>query len=146
MGLFDKLLGTTATSPLSKPEAFAGVMLAVIAADGHISDEEAEGFTATINRMQIFRAQSVAEHRAMIDKLFSLLKKSGADALVGRCADTLPQSLREAAFAAAADLIFVDGRIEDEEKTIIEKLQTSLTIPDDLAFQIVRVMEIKNRN
>jgi hypothetical protein len=33
---------------MSKPEAFAGIMPTVIAADGHISDEEAAGFNATI--------------------------------------------------------------------------------------------------
>ena len=146
MGLFDKIPGGSAPTTLSKPEAFAGVMLAVVAADGHISEEEAAGFMSAVHRMQIFREQSAAEHKSMMDKLFAILKKSSATDLITRCAATLPSHLREAAFAAATDLVFVDGSVNDEEKSLLESLQRSLENPDGLALQIVQVMEIKNRN
>jgi uncharacterized tellurite resistance protein B-like protein len=146
MGLFDKILGGSSSSALSKPEAFAGVMLAVVAADGNISDEESDAFLGAINRMQMFREQSVADHKAMMNKLFGILRKGDAGHLVTRAAAALTPSLREAAFAAAADLVFVDGNVEDEEREILEKIQRMLEVPDDLAQQIVQVMEIKNRN
>lgn len=146
MGLFDKILGGGPSAPLTKPEAFAGVMLAVVAADGNISDEESDAFLGSINRMQMFREQSVAEHKAMMNKLFGILKKSGPADLVTRGAAALTPHLREAAFAAAADLVFVDGSVEDEEREILESIQRALEVPDELAQQIVQVMEIKNRN
>jgi hypothetical protein len=40
MGLFDKFGGGRADAPFTRQEAFAGIMLSVVAADGHISDEE----------------------------------------------------------------------------------------------------------
>lgn len=146
MGLFDKILGSSGPTKLSKPEAFAGVMLAVVAADGHISDEEGEAFMASINRMQMFREQSGAEHKAMMNKLFGVLKKQSAGELVKLAGAALSPALREAAFAAATDLVFVDGSVDDAEKAVLENIQRALEIPDELAEQIVRVMEIKNRN
>jgi len=146
MGLFDKILGGSNTTTLSKPEAFAGVMLAAIAADGHISEEEAAGFNAVISRMRIFQAQSGAEHKTMIDKLFGILKRNDAGHLLTKSAEALPSELREAAFAVVADLIFADGSVEDEEKALLESMQKKLEVPDELALQVVRVMEIKNRN
>lgn len=146
MGLFDKVLGGGSSVALSKPEAFAGVMLAVVAADGNISDEESDAFLGAINRMQMFREQSDGDHKAMMNKLFGILRKSDPGDLVTRAAATLTSRLREAAFAAAADLVFVDGSVEDEERKILERIQRALEVPDELAQQIVRVMEIKNRN
>lgn len=146
MGLFDKILGGGSSITLSKPEAFAGVMLATIAADGNISDEEAAGFNAVISRMRIFQAQTAAEHRAMIDKLFGILNRSNSEQLLAKAAESLPTELREAAFAVVTDLIFADSSVEDSERVMLEKLQSHLGISDDLALQIVQVMEIKNRN
>lgn len=144
MGLFDKILGSSGSATLSKPEAFAGVMLAAVAADGHISDEEAAGFNATITGLRIFQAQSDGEHRAMIDKLFGILKRNGASQLLAQSARALPRELRQAAFAVVADLIFADGSVEDEEKALLEQMQAALEIPNELAMQIVQVMSIKN--
>ncbi|WP_373499023.1 tellurite resistance TerB family protein [Desulfococcus sp.] len=146
MGLFDKIFSSSSNSNLSKPEAFAGIMLATVAADGHISDEEVAGFNAVISRMKLFQTQSASEHLAMIDKLFGILKRSSAKELLTKSAEVLPSELREAAFAVSADLIFADGSVEEEEKVLLETLQQQLGIPDDLAMQVVRVMEVKNRN
>jgi uncharacterized membrane protein YebE (DUF533 family) len=146
MGLFDKILGGGAPVAFTKAEGFAGIMLAAAAADGHISDEESDAFLASINRMQLFREQSGAEHKGMMNKLFGVLKKNGVSELVNRSAEALPAKLREAAFAAATDLIFVDGSLEDEEKSVLEVIQRSLGISDELAQMIVQVMEIKNRS
>lgn len=144
MGLFDKILGGASSATLSKPEAFAGVMLAAVAADGHISDEETAGFNATIAGLRVFQAQTGSEHRAMIDKLFGILKRNGASQLLAQSACALPPELRQAAFAVVADLIFSDGSVEDTERSLLEQMQEALEIPIDLALQIVQVMSIKN--
>ena len=44
MGLFDNIFGGLgASKTLTKPEAFAGILLGAVASDGHIADEEAQG-------------------------------------------------------------------------------------------------------
>lgn len=147
MGLFDKILGgqSSENTTLTKQEAVASVILVTIAADGNISDEEKEGFVAISNRMKILRDQSANEFNQMIRKLQSYLQKHGSKWLLEKAVVALPRELRDTVFALAADLVFADGSIEDEEKAIIESLQTALKVPDDLAVKILEVVQIKNR-
>lgn len=147
MGLFDKVMGGRGSenAAFSKQEAFAAIMLATVAADGHISDEESDGFYAVINRMKLFKVQSVAEHKVMMDKLLGLLKRNDAIFLLSKGAEFLPVELRETAFVVAGDFVFADGSVEAEEMAVIEKLQATLGIADQQALKILEVLEIKNR-
>jgi uncharacterized tellurite resistance protein B-like protein len=147
MGLFDKILGgrSSDTTTFSRQEAFAAIMLAVVAADGHISDEEIDGFNAVINRMKIFQEQTAASHNAMMDKLFLLLKKNDSSFLMRKGIESLPAELRETAFTIAGDFVFADGNVEKEEMAILEELRTALGIAENLAVKILEVLEIKNR-
>lgn len=147
MGLFDKVLGgrSSENDPLSKQEAFAAIMLATVAADGDISDEEVDGFNAVINRMKLFQMQSGAEHKKMIDKLMGLLNRHDASFLLQKGAEFLPSELRETAFAVAGDFVFADGSVEAEEMAVLEKLQIALGVAEQQALKILEVLEIKNR-
>lgn len=147
MGLFDKLVGGQSSQnvTLSPQEAFAGIMLVTVAADGHISDDEAQSFVTISNRMRLFQGQSADNFNVMIDRLQGLLRKHGAQFLLDKATESLPRELKETAFAVIADLIFADGSVEDEEKALLEGIQGALGIPDDLAMQIVQVISIKNR-
>ncbi len=147
MGLFDKILGGQSSENvrLSPAEAFAGLVLAVVGADGHISDDEVRAANAIFNRMRLFGPITADQFSAMIDRLIGYLKKHGADWLLGKAVAALPDELRETAFATAADLIFADGSVESSEQELVEKLQKSLQIPDELALKIVEVISIKNR-
>lgn len=146
MGLFDKLLsGQGDSAPFSKQEAFAGVLLAMAAADGDISDEEAENFKFIIDRKRTFRVQSVLEHEVMIERLFNILNKQGSDALLCRAAEALPEDLRPTVFAETADMVFADGDVDAGEQAGLERLQHILGLANDAALQIMEVMMIKNR-
>lgn len=147
MGLFDKVFGGTSSKEvtLSSQEAFAGVLLMTVAGDGHISDEEKEGFIAVSNRMQLFKSQTANDFNIMMDKLFGLLHKHGPAFLLEKAIASLPNELRPTAFAVATDLVFADGSIEDEEKQFIEKLGGELGIGQELALKIIEVLAIKNR-
>ena len=147
MGLFDKLLGgqTSGNVTLNKQESVAGILLIVVAADGHISDDEAREFGAVVNRMQLFKEQSGNEFSQMIDKLMGLIKKQGAPFVLEKAVQGMPVELQETVFALATDMIFADGSVEDEEKELLENLQAKLTIPDDVALKIIEVLQIKNR-
>jgi uncharacterized tellurite resistance protein B-like protein len=120
-------------------------MLAVVAADGHVSDEEAEDFIARSNRMKLLASQSAPEFKQMVDKLFRILNSKGSSELIRRSAQALTPELRETAFAVGMDMIFADGSVADAEKATIEKLQGELAISDDVAGKILEVMLIKNR-
>lgn len=147
MGFFDKLLGGQGSENVKfdEREGYAAVLLATVAADGHISDEEAQSFNGIVNRMQLFRSQSGSDFSAMLDRLLGLLKKNGVGFLLEKGAEAINPQLRETAFATAVDLVLADGRVEDEEKQFLESIKTNLNISDQLAEMIVEVMMIKNR-
>lgn len=145
MGLFDRLTGGASDAPLNKQEAFAAIMLAIIAADGDISDEEVEDFGARVNRMQLFNNMSGRQFPDMINKLFRILKKSGVSELINKAVPALTPDLRETVFVVAVDMIFSDGIVENEEKAMIEKLHAQLEISDALVAQTLDVMLIKHR-
>ncbi len=146
MGLFDSLFGGhEANKNLSKQEAFAGILLAAVAADGHISDEEAQGLWTIIERMKLFNNFTPDKFNQLMNNLVKILKREGVDKLVQKAANALPEDLRPTAFANACDLVLADGVVEDEEKKLVETLQNLLEIPGDQAIDIVQVMVIKNR-
>lgn len=145
MGLFDSLFGGGEGKGITKQEAFAGILLAAAAADGHISEEEAQGLWTAIERMKLFSNFTPDKFNKMMDTLLKILKKGGPDMLVDKCAPALPDELRETAFANACDIVLADGVVEDDEKEMMERLQHKLEISGDDAMDIVRVMVIKNR-
>jgi uncharacterized tellurite resistance protein B-like protein len=147
MGLFDKVFGTQTRSQelLSPAEAYAAITLVAIASDGYLSDEEVEGFITNLNRMQLFKSYSGDVMRRMIDKLFGVLKREGADALFNAAKSSLPYEMAASAFAVATDLIMADGTVSEAEQNFLNLLYEALEISDDIAVKIVEVMMIKNQ-
>ena len=145
MGVFDGMFGGSKSTALTKPEAFAGVLLSAVAADGHISDEESQGLMTILGRMRLYDNWTDDKFNSMFNKLLGQLKRTGPEELLAKCADVLPEELRDTAFANACDLLLADGGIEDEEKEFLDSLQRKLEIPGDQAISIVEVMVIKNK-
>ena len=145
MGLFDDTFETNKPKELSKQEAFAGILMAANASDGHVSDEEVQGFFTIMMRMKMFENYTDDKMRHMIDRMLGLLKRQGVDGVLDRCARTLPEELHKTAFANACDLILADGVVEEEEKEFINKLWKILGISGDDAKTIAQVMVIKNK-
>jgi tellurite resistance protein len=144
MGLFDRVKGAE-PSKLTKEESFAAITLATVAADGVITEEEAQGLVVGLVRMKLYAGYSGNQMGAMLNKLVGIIKKQGLDALVTMAKEGLPQDMRETAFAVAADLALADGEIAKEEKDILTKLQISLGLSEDKAVNIIEVMLIKNK-
>lgn len=148
MGLFDGIFGGSSgqkNKGLSKPEAFAGVLLGAAASDGHIADEEAQGLWTITRRMRMFEGWTDDRFNRMMNKLVGFLKKKGLRSLLHGCAEALPEQLHETAFATAVDIVLADGVVEEEEKEFLDDLQRILDISGDQALTIVEVMIIKNK-
>ncbi len=147
MGLFDKMFGIQSQFQdlVSPAEAFAAITLAATASDGYLSEEEARAISSTLSRMKLFRSYSNDVMNRMFDKLLGILRREGINALFNAAKESLPQDLREAAFAVAADLVLADGIVTQEEQDFLNDLYQSLDIASDIATQIVQVMLIKNR-
>ena len=145
MGLFDKFRSPAGNnSSFSLEEASSGVLLGVMGVDGHISDEEIDMFQLIVNRHSIFKDQSAADFRRMMDKMMQLLKKQGWKTMIEKCATDIPTAMKPVVFALAVDFTFADGNVEDEEKELIAFLQSKLELDDNQAEAIVEVLAVKN--
>jgi tellurite resistance protein len=147
MGLFDRVKGAKDAEPakLTKEESFAAIPLATIAADGVITEEEAQGLVVGLVRMKLYAGYNGNQMGAILNKLVGIIRKQGLDALVNMAKEGLPQDLKETAFAVAADLALADGEIAKQEKDILTKIQVGLGISEDKAVNIIEVMLIKNK-
>jgi tellurite resistance protein len=145
MGLFDKFGSKEEKERLSKEEAFAAVTLATIAADGMITEEEAQGLLVHMNRMRMYSGFNDKQLSSMLTKLINIIKRKGLDELLAMAKGSLPEDMRATAFAVATDLALADGDIAEEEKKLLTKVQQSLGIPEDEGVKIIEVMMIKNR-
>lgn len=147
MGLFDKVRGVKDAEPakLTKEESFASIALAAVAADGMITNEEVQGLVTSLVRMKTYAGYNGNQMGAMLNKIAGIMQKQGLDALLTMSKETLPQDMRETAFAVATDLALADGEIADREKDILTRIQQGLGIPEDKAVNIIEVMLIKNK-
>ncbi len=145
MGLFDKVLGGGQPAKFNAQEAFIGVTLTAVAADGVINQDEMQALFTALLRMKLFKGANERQMKSMFDHVANLLKSQGAGAVMAASKEALAPEQKQTAFAIAADLILADGVVADSEKKYLDELQKVLEVPDDLALKLVEAMVIKNR-
>ena len=147
MGLFDKISGGRRSNEttLGPAEAFAAIALIAVAADGYMTDSETQVISTSLSRMQLFSSYPEKAMLKMIDKLLDSLQRDGVDVLFNAAIATLPDDLKETAFAVATDIILSDGEVTDEEENFLNDLHHLLEIPEEIALKIIDVMLIKNK-
>ena len=146
MGLFDSILGgSNAPVTFNKEEAFWGLMVAVTAIDGHISDEEVDDLIKFSNRTKLLSGIRGQMFNNMNDKIFRLLKKEGVQSLVDASVAALPSELAISTFAVCTDLIYSDGTVDTDEQKFLEMLMGKLNIDSAQAMKIVEVKKKKNK-
>jgi sensor domain CHASE-containing protein len=146
MGLFDSILGgNSAPVTFNKEEAFWGLVVAVTAIDGSISDEEVDDLIKFSNRTNLLSGIRGQSFNNMNDKIFKVLKKDGVQKLVDTCVAALPSEYAASTFAVCADLIYSDGSVDRDEQVFLEMLMTKLNIDSGLAMKIVEVISLKNK-
>lgn len=144
MSLFNRT-STQSSSTLSIPESVAGICLVAVCADGDLSTEEIDVLLSSLTRLKMFRSYSSDVMVRMLNRLISVIKRQGLNALLEMVLQSLPQDLYETSFAIAVDLVLADGEVTEEEEQLLEDLYIKLNIPEDLASQIITVLEIKNK-
>ncbi|MGK7928687.1 MAG: tellurite resistance TerB family protein [Spirulina sp.] len=149
MGLFDGFRNSgqvkSGQITLGPADAFAAIMLLVVAADGYLADDEMRLLNTVLGRMRLFRSYSVDVLRKMFDTLSGTLRREGGTALFEAALATLPHDLYDTTFAIATDLVLSDGEVSKEEEELLGSLHRALNIPQDQVNQIIQVMVIKNK-
>jgi hypothetical protein len=135
---------TIAVNALDADDAFIALLIAAMDASGHVAVDEAARAHNIIWSMRRFRHRSGERVGRTIERMKSLIESQGASAVLDASARTIPRQLRPAAFAIAADLILVDGRMERSEARFLRALATALRLTDRVTDAILKVIRIKN--
>ena len=144
MGLFDKFTSAKAVASFdNEQDAYAAIMFAVMASDGEISRDEVTNTIATITSKKLFAGREADEVHLKVVQ--NLKKFKSIDELLQAAITKISPEQKEPLFATLVDMVLTDGVVNLKEQQILEKLQESLSINNDLATKIIEVLLIKNR-
>ena len=130
---------------LTPQEACAGVMLAAVAVDGFMAEEELRSVMTTLKRMKLFKEYSQTEIVQMLKQLLKIIKAKDINTLLELALPSLPEYLYETIFAIATDITLADGAIFEEEMQMLSDLASAFKITESTSEQIIKVMMIKNK-
>ncbi len=144
MGLFDKFMSTNAETAFdNEQDAYAAIMFAVMVSDGEISTDEINNTIAIITSKKIFAGKNAEEvHKKVVA---NMKKFKTMDELLQAAVVKISPEQKEPLFATLVDMVLADGVVNLNEQQILEKLQQSLSINNDLASKIIEVLLIKNK-
>lgn len=146
MSFFGKLFGAgDEITSLDSKESVVAVLYAIIAADGHITDEEAQDFIKTLSRAKFMNSVTGNQWRDMINKISRITKTSGVEGLINLACQNIPEDIKPGVFAYACDLVFSDGYCDPEEQKVLDQIKANLNIDDALAYKVAEVVVIKNK-
>lgn len=144
MGLFD---GFTKEAQLTfnTQKAIMTIVMAAVAADGEVSDEEVSRLRSMCARSPIFASNAKEEDDAVIDFAIKAVNQLKGDA-IKKAAEALKPELRETAFAFATEMVMADGTVGQEEEAFIGQLTSTLGISNDLAKAVIQVTMMRMRS
>lgn len=132
-------------SVLTMREAVTAILVAAVAADGTLVEQEAERLNALLPSMRLFRQTSAAHLQRLTETALDIIGSTGPDTLLPACAEVIPASLRAPLFALAVELVIVDGDVSATETRFVDSLKSALAIDDEIAANIIEVLLIKSR-
>lgn len=119
--------------------ALVHIMVTMSAADRTMSDSELARIGTIIRSLPIFKGFSEEEMVQVANACSVLLQKEdGIDEIVANAKSSLPENLRETAYALAVDVAAADLIVEQEELRFLEILRHQLEVDRLTAAAIER--------
>lgn len=137
--------GRPRTVSLDTDRAFLVLLIAAMDASGHASTEEAARAHDIVWSMRRFRGQSEQTVGRKIHQARRLLEGDDAEPVIGAACRKIPARLRPSAFAVAADIALVDGRMQRTEAQFLRRLSAEMNLDRATANGILDVIRLKNR-
>lgn len=124
-------------------EAMYCLMAAAAWADGKLQAEEDAEIKALAKRSPTLSKAPDNNLKTLNDRIVRRLNANFEDAVERACA-SLPDDMKRAAFSHAVDIVYADRAVLPEEARYLNKLVELLSIPEDEAREVARVLEAKN--
>lgn len=125
------------------PEAFLCLILSAAFADGRLAEQEQEEIRALARRSRTLKNLDQNE-LAQANRIVLKRRADRPDWLSEAC-EALPKDMHLAVFAHCLDICLADGVLVSAEAEFLEKLIGILSISQDEAKLITKVISLKNR-
>jgi tellurite resistance protein len=105
------------------------IMVIVSAADGRMTDAELKTIGEIVQKFPIFNDFSADRLVPVAEECGAILtEEGGLDAVLGLIKESIPDKLRETAYAVAVEVAVADEKLEQEELRLLELLRDALSI------------------
>lgn len=136
-GVLSSLVGR-----VSKEQAYLTILAGAMMADNSFSAEETSEYEAIVYRSNLLKAMPRQEVAQLMEKVRSELQRNPA--AVQEACSALPDEMRPAAFANAADIVFADRHVVRAEIEYLTQLAVWMKLPEEKARSIVEAARVKN--
>jgi tellurite resistance protein len=124
---------------IDQQTALVYTMVLASAADSDMSDAELEMIDGIVRHLPVFEGYDAAELPKAASACVDLLSGTdGLDAVLNTIRDSLPERLRETAYALACDTVAADREASQEELRLLEMLRHRLDVDRLTAAAIER--------
>lgn len=146
MGLFDKFFKTEPASfqfkPKNEQEAWVCILYACGTIDGELSDVEVE----TLSKLFVYKTffnghDTISYYKNVMKTKESIDSKT----IIDKSADLVSEENKNTVFTLCCEVLLSDGKLDDDEKLILEHVASALKIIEETAIKIIEVMLYRNK-
>lgn len=124
---------------LDHQQALICTMMLMSAADGEMSDRELQMISQEMADLPVFRDFDAARLPEVSDDFMRMISaEDGLDRALDMIFASLPENLRETAYALAVEIAAVDGKTTQEELRLLEMIRTRFGVERLVAAAIER--------
>jgi tellurite resistance protein len=127
------------TDQLSHHEALIYIMVTMSAVDREMTDTELLRIGHLVKNLPVFKGFNVDDLVKTSESCGDILsREEGLDTILGSVATSLPDKLRETAYALAVEIAAVDLTVKPEEIRFLQLLRDALNLEPLIAAAIER--------
>ncbi len=151
MGLFDKLFNSSndgasyGFNPINEMDAWVGIFYACASVDGNVSELESEMLTNRLVYKSWFDTATSDNLFRPYKQAASSIGSMGSKLMIDKSVPFISEDRKETLFCFIVEVLMVDGVLHDEEKNILEYLQSSLEISEEIAVKVLQVYFMRNK-
>lgn len=118
------------TSTISLHQALIYVMVTMTGVDGRINNSELQRIGKLVEQLPVFRGFDTAGLTRIARDCGAILQQEsgGLEAVLGLVKDAIPETLRETAYALAAEIAAADLAVAREELRFLAMLRDALAL------------------
>ncbi len=143
MSLFDKF-NNEKKLELTEAEAAFCIFLSVIYADGKMSEDEKSELGFYFSKIKLFKNLTISELFSEFQKIFKEFEYNG-EKVVEVCCPFISTENRLPVYIYCCDFVYSDTAEKANEERVLQKVMYGLTLDENLAENVIKIMKRKNQ-